>query len=326
MPESSASAEEKAPDRAIFGAAGAVGKALAKEFAKNGRHFRVVGRSAERLRRDFANYGDLVDYQVADLQDPTAAMRAAQGVHTIFYTVGVPYTEFALHPKLTRIALAAATQAGVSQFMHVSTVYPYGIPQQEFVNESHPRNPQTFKGAMRKEQEDLVLGAHTPNGLRTAILRPPDFYGADAEMSYVADVFKAALEGRRANVIGPIDTPHEFVYVPDVAKTLVALSEKDEAYGSAWNLAGPALITTRGFAELVFGALGRKPQLRIASKTMLRVLGIFKPMMREIAEMNYLWTTPVKLDDSRLRKLLPDLEKTSYKDGIGETLKEMRGK
>jgi hypothetical protein len=57
---------------------------------------------------------------------------------------------------------------------------------------------------------------------------------------------------------------------------------------------------------------------------MLNVMGIFKPMMREIAEMNYLWTTPVKLDDTRLRQLLPQLQKTPYEKGIRITVDEMR--
>ena len=76
----------------------------------------------------------------------------------------------------------------------------------------------------------------------------------------------------------------------------------------------------------MFAAVGRTPQLRVANKLMLRLIGLFKPMMREIAEMHYLWTTPVKLDDSRLRELLPDLRKTSYEDGIRATIDEMRKK
>ena len=38
---------------ALFGATGAVGKALAAKLAKKGQPFRAVGRSEERLRRDF---------------------------------------------------------------------------------------------------------------------------------------------------------------------------------------------------------------------------------------------------------------------------------
>jgi hypothetical protein len=43
-------------------------------------------------------------------------------------------------------------------------------------------------------------------------------------------------------------------------------------------------------------------------------------------EMNYLWTTPVKLDDTRLRRLLPNLRKTPYAEGIHATIEAMRSR
>jgi nucleoside-diphosphate-sugar epimerase len=311
-------------DYALFGATGSVGKALAAKLAQQERRFRVVARSEKRLRDDFQRYHPLVEYCEADLSDSAAAARAAAGVDTIFYTVGVPYTQFEEHPKLTRTALEAARAAGVRHYVHVSTVYPYGVPQQEFVNESHPRNPTAFKGRMRKEQEDLVFATDNTGGMRTTVVRPPDFYGPDAELSYVRAIFDAAVKGGTANVIGPIDTPHEFIFVPDLAETLIALSEKEEAWGHAWNVAGPGLITTRQFAELVFSTVHQKPRLRVAGKFVLRVLGLFNPLLREVLEMHYLWTTPVKLDDSRLRQLLPDLHKTPYTEGVRMTVESMR--
>jgi nucleoside-diphosphate-sugar epimerase len=308
----------------LFGATGTVGKALAAKLAERGAPFRVVGRSEERLRRDFRDYEPLGEFCAADLSVSAAAARAAAGVDTIFYTVGVPYPQFEQHPRLTRVALETAAAACVRHFVHLSTVYPYGVPQQEFVSESHPRNPKAFKGRMRKEQEDLVVAADNPHGMRTTILRAPDFYGPDSELSYVRAMFDAALTGGTANVIGPIDTPHEFIFVPDLAETLIALSEKAEAYGKAWNVAGPGLITTQQFAEQVFGTVHQEPRLRVAGRFMLRVLGRFNPFLREVVEMHYLWTTPVKLDDTRLRQLLPNLHKTPYTEGIRATIDAMR--
>jgi nucleoside-diphosphate-sugar epimerase len=309
---------------ALFGATGTVGKALAARFAKRGESFRVVGRSEERLKRDFRGYEPLVEYCVADLSAPAAAARAAAGADTLFYTVGVPYPQFEQHPKLTKIALDAAAAARVHHYVHLSTVYPYGTPQQDLVNESHPRNPIAFKGRMRKQQEDLVLAADNAAGMRTTILRAPDFYGPDSELSYVRAIFDAALKGGTANVIGPIDTPHEFIFVPDVAEALLSLSEAQEAYGQAWNVAGPGLITTRQFAEQVFEAVHQKPRLRVVGKFLLRVMGLFNPFLREVVEMHYLWTTPVKLDDTRLRHLLPNLQRTPYAEGIRVTIESMR--
>src|SRR5262245_40350016 len=309
---------------AVLGATGAVGKALAVELAANGVAFRVVGRSEQKLRQDFRQYEPLVDYKSADLNDKSSATAAVANVETVFYTVGVPYMHFELHPKLSQIALEAAAAAGVRRFVHLSTVYPYGRPETQTVVESHPRNPHTFKGRMRKEQEDLVFAADDRTGMRTTILRPPDFYGPHSELSYVRAVFDAALKSGRASVIGPVDTPHEFIFVPDLAKTLLALSDAEGAYGQAWNIAGPGVISTRRFAELVFAAVGKKPKLRVAGKTTLRLLGLFNPFLREVVEMHYLWTTPVILNDESLRRLLGTLHKTPYEEGIHRTITSMR--
>ena len=54
----------------------------------------------------------------------------------------------------------------------------------------------------------------------------------------------------------------------------------------------------------------------VAGKTTLRLIGLFNPLVREMAEMNYLQTSPVVLDDSALRGLLGDIKKTTYDEGI----------
>ena len=310
--------------RAIFGATGSVGKALAAEWAKSGVPFRVVSRSEEKMRSVFGRYGELVEYRAADLGNSVAARTAAEGVDTIFYTVGVPYTQFRLHPQLTRVVLDAAVAAGVRRFVLQGTVYPFGMPQGAKVDESHPRDPHTHKGRVRKEQEDLVMAAHGRGGLQTTIVRAPDFYGPEGELSYVSDLFKAAVEGRRAKVIGPIDVPHEFIFVPDLGEALIALADRDEAYGTTWNVGGPGMITVRRFAEMAFAAAGHKLALRVAGKTLLRLTGMFSPFMREVAEMHYLWTNPIELDDSKLCHLLGNIRKTPYQDGIRATVEAMQ--
>ena len=125
-------------------------------------------------------------------------------------------------------------------------------------------------------------------------------------------------------MIGPIDTPHEFIYVPDVGSVLLDLAARPEAYGRWWHLGGPGTITQREFATKVFAAAGKTPKLRVAGKGTLRVMGLFNPLMRELVEMNYLQTHPVVLDDSALQKLLGPVKKTSYDEGIVKTLEAMR--
>jgi hypothetical protein len=57
---------------------------------------------------------------------------------------------------------------------------------------------------------------------------------------------------------------------------------------------------------------------------MLKIMGWFSPLYRELPEMLYLAETPVLLDDNKLRGKFSSLRKTSYDDGIRQTLEWMR--
>jgi len=256
--------------------------------------------------------------------DPASVRAAARGIDTIFYLVGVPYWQFELHPLLMRKTLDGAITEGVQRIVLIGTVYPFGRARSERVSEDHPREPHTFKGRMRKEQEDVVLAADAAGSIRGTILRLPHFYGPDIERSFLASAFHAASVGGRAQLVGPIDTLHEFMYVPDVGPVALALANEPRAYGRAWNLAGPAAITVRAFVERIFHTAGRKPKYIVANKTMLRVMGLFSPLMREMVEMNYLFETSVIMDDSAIHGLLGNIKKTSYEDGIRQTLNRMK--
>jgi nucleoside-diphosphate-sugar epimerase len=286
------------------------------------RPYRVVGRSRAALEAAFSD--PLAEIATWNPDDPASARAAVRGAGTIVYLVGVPYPDFRLHPVLMRQTLDAAIAEGVARMVLIGTVYPYGRPREARVREDHPREPHTFKGRMRKEQEDLLLAADAAGSIRGTILRLPDFYGPHLERSLLHRTFRAAIDGTRAQLLGPIDTPHEFVYVPDVGPVVVALADTSGAYGRAWNLAGAGTITQREFAERVFAAVGRRPRLLVANRTMVRVLGLVDPVMRELVEMHYLLTTPVILDDAALRGILGDVRKTSYDEGIRRTLAAMR--
>jgi nucleoside-diphosphate-sugar epimerase len=140
----------------------------------------------------------------------------------------------------------------------------------------------------------------------------------------VWDAFGAALQGRRANLVGPIDTPHQFVFVPDIGPLALALAQEPRAYGRSWHFAGSGTITQRDFVSRIFARAGSDPKFMVANKTMLRMLGFFNPLMRELVEMHYLQTNPVILDDSALRELLPHVHATSYDDGIAQTLAALK--
>ena len=309
---------------ALFGAAGAIGRSIADALRSEGKAYRVVGRNREQLVKTFGS-DPLAEIVTWKPDDPASVRAAARDVDTLIYLVGVPYNEFQLHPVLMRKTLDGAIAERVKRVLLIGTVYPYGFPTTPLVTESHAREPETFKGKMRKEQEDILLKAHVAGTIQGTILRLPDFYGPGVTASFLHSVFEAAAHGGTANLVGPIDIPHEFVFVPDVGPVALALAAKPDAYGHWWNFAGAGSITQRQIATEVFSMAGRKPKFRVAGKSMLRLMGLFSPFMRELVEMHYLMTNPVLMDDRALRHLLGDVHKTPYSEGLRITFDAYRG-
>ena len=305
------------PAVALFGATGAIGQTLAPLFATQ--PFRVVGRSHNQLVSLFHPYQN-ADLKVWDPANPDTAVAALEGAQNMIYLVGVPYTDFRLHPVLFEQVLNAAIQAGVQRCILVGTVYPFGTAQTALVREDHPRNPHTFKGRMRKQQEDILLAADAAGRIRGTILRLPDFYGPKITKSYLSSLFDAAAHGKTAQLIGPLDRPHEYVYVPDAARILFRLVREDAAYGKTWHLAGSGRVTLSDMIKLVESITDRPVRKLVVGKHTLQLLGLFNPLLREVAEMNYLQTQPLFLDDTGLTNLLGPLEKTTYPDGVRASL------
>jgi nucleoside-diphosphate-sugar epimerase len=308
---------------AIFGAAGAIGSAVANELERRGIPFRVVGRTRAKLEKAFGNFKQAEIFD-ADLAELRSASAAARGVDTIVYTVGLPYPSHHLHPVLMRTTVDAAIAMGVRRLVLPSSVYAYGVPRSSRVPETHPRMPETRKGQFRKEQEDIALEASKKGPIASLIVRLPDFYGPGADNSLANPVFQAALAGKTANWIGQVNQPHEFVYVPDTGPAIVDLASCAECYGEAWNFAGAGEINTMDFITRIYRAVGRSPKYRTVGRGLLKMMGWFSPLYKELPEMLYLQETPVILDDSKLRAKFPGVRKTSYDDGIAQTLDWMR--
>lgn len=292
---------------AIFGAGGAVGCALAQGLDDAGVTYREVGRT-KAVRADFFT-GEGV-------------REAAQGVDTILYVAGAPYTEFFKHPIMVRHALDAAQAAGVKRFVSVLPVYGYGRSRSTPVPETQPHEPDTRKGRFRLEQEQAVLERHA-DSMRTMVVHMPDFYGPHADLSYANAFMREALSGKTASWIGPLDAQREFIYTGDMAKPLLKLAGDDGAYGRCWNMGGRT-VRARDFISGVFAALGTQPKYRTVSKPMLQLFGLFMPLMREVAEMYYLFDSGFVLDDSALRERIGAWEKTPITAGIEKTIAWMR--
>jgi nucleoside-diphosphate-sugar epimerase len=304
---------------ALFGAAGAVGRSIAQALRAQNQPYRVVGRSRAALQAQFGA-DPLAELVTWDPEDPASVRAAAAGIDTLIYLVGVDYWRFALHPVLMEKTLAGAVAEGVRRFLLIGTVYPYGQARTARVTELHPREPHTFKGRMRKAQEDLLLAAHAAGRIQASVLRLPDFYGPGVEKSLLGSAFMTAVRGGTADLIGPLDRPHQFVYIPDVGPLVLKLAAHPGAQGRVWHFGGSGITSQQEVLAEIERQTGRPLKRRVLGKGVLRLLGLFNRMLRELVEMHYLFTNPVLMDDRALEGLLGPVSRTPYAEGIRSTL------
>ena len=125
-------------------------------------------------------------------------------------------------------------------------------------------------------------------------------------------------------MVGPLGKPHEFVFVPDVGPVVVQVIGAPGAWGHVWHLAGAGVTSQQEMVDEIARQAGRPIKIRVAGKWMLRVIGLFNPLMREMVEMHYLLTEPLIMDDSALQSLVGPIGKTPYADGIRQTLSATR--
>ncbi|MGO9902294.1 MAG: NAD-dependent epimerase/dehydratase family protein [Solirubrobacteraceae bacterium] len=277
----------------VFGA-GQVGRALAARLAGLGLAVRVVSRHRP------PELADGVGWRAADATDPQAATDAAAGAAVLYQCLNAPYTDWPKRfPPLQRGVLTAAERTG-ALLVSLENLYGYGPTAGKAMTEDLPLAATTVKGRTRAAMSRELLAAADAGRVRIAVGRASDFFGAGVTDSTLGErVFANAIAGKRADFIGNPHLPHTYSYIPDIAAGLATLGTDERAAGGVWHLPGPETVTTREILNLVAGDLGHPLEVRSVPKLMLRALGLFNPVLRELPELAYEFDQPFVLDTTK---------------------------
>jgi len=303
----------------VLGATGGIGGETARQLRAAGWQVRALARSATAA-------GDGLEWMRGDAMNRDDVLRAAAGCSVIVHAVNPPgyrrWAELVLPMLENTIAAAVAQQATI---VLPGTVYNYGPGAFPTIAEDAPQHPRTRKGRIRVALEQR-LQAVAGKGCRVLIVRAGDFFGPKVGNSWFAQgliksgrpVTQIALPGAG---IG-----HQWSYLPDVARTMVALLERRSELRSFenfhmaghWDADGEQMAAA--IRRVVCRGGDAEPTLRRFPWWLITLASPFVATLRELREMRYLWREPVRMSNARLIQVLGTEPHTPLDEAVEATL------
>lgn len=298
----------------VLGITGSVGGPVARAFL-------AAGHTVTALARDPSRVPSAPGLEVlaGDALRAEDLDRALQGADLVFHGLNLPYEHW--DPgmvDLTRAVIAAAERAGAT-VLFPGNVYVFA-PDTAPLDEAAPQQPPTRKGRLRQRLEAMLAASDVP----TVVLRSGDYFGAGVggDSSWMHHLTKDVPGGGGMYVPGPLDVPHCWAYLPDLATTFVRLAERraELPRHAVFHFAGHT-ADGQALVDAVRAAAG-DPDRRVRRfPWMWLQLGRpFLPWVRELFEMRYLWQEPLVLDGAALHRTLGDVPHTPWPEAVATTL------
>jgi nucleoside-diphosphate-sugar epimerase len=295
---------------------GAVGRETAKALAARGASVRIV----QRRSPNFLPEG--VTFFAADALDRDSLRRACADSGVVICCLG-----FAYDSRIWRVAwpqamdnLLAVCAEKRARFVFADNLYMYG-PQDEPLDEGMPLTDFGRKPKIRAEITRAWVEAHGSGRVEAAAVRASDFYGPDVENSVLSTFAVQRLaQGKAALIPYSPDHLHDFTYVPDFARALLALVEAPgDAYGHAWHAPNAPAQTPRVHIERAAALLGVKPRVSVLPKPALHLLGLFDRQVYELIEMRFQTDRPYLVNSTRFASRFWS-DPTPFDEGLKATV------
>lgn len=303
----------------ILGAGGGIGTDLAKELTSFTDTIRLVGRNPKKINEN--------DFLLkADLTNKEDVFKAVEGSEICYLTVGLKYSSKVWQrdwPILMDNVIAACKEHN-SKLIFFDNVYSLGVESMGNITEESPMNPCSRKGIVRAEVERKILSAVEKGEINAIIARAPDFFGPIKENSVLnIMVYDNLAKGKKAQWLCNAKVPHTFGFTPDLAKGTAMLGNAADAYNQIWNLPVPKnTLTGEEWINLFAEKMNVPAKYMVMPKWAVSALGVFVPVMKEIAEMTYQSDRPYVFNSSKFDKRF-NLKLTGLRAGVERTIEFM---
>ncbi len=320
--------QEKLGPVLVLGGSGSMGAGIVDELLSRGREARILVREGASAWEKFADHEHLKMIQ-GDLFDDHTLAKAIEGCEAAVHAYNCPISKW--NPTLmqaTERVIQVAEHAGAF-VLFPSTVHPLGEQCGRALPEATPLKPMCAAGRARMSCEESLETAAADGRIRALTLRISDIYGPSVRNPIVDGIFQNAIDGKPMTIYGKLEAPHQWAYMPDVARMAADLLEmvrSEFAFDryEVVHFAGHIVRPQKSFYEHVSKVCGHKRC--IVDRKSWTGLRLSSSGPRDLLERKHLWDQGVLLDDEKAERLFPHFEKTDLAQSIAETLDAYKSK
>ncbi|MBU4539189.1 MAG: NAD-dependent epimerase/dehydratase family protein [Weeksellaceae bacterium] len=306
----------------IIGSGGAIGIPLAKALKKYTDHIRLVSRTPKKVN-------ETDELFPIDVNDLSQIDKAVAGSETVYVVIGFEYKLSVwqnIWPAFMKEVINACKKHH-AKLVFFDNVYMYGQSAIPLMTEASPIHAPSKKGAVRQQLHEMIINEVEKGSLTALIARSADFYGPDNKNSALnMMVVDQLLKGKKAQALGDPDKIHTYTYTPDAAAATALLGNTNDAYNQVWHVpTTKEKLTNRQWIQLVADELKVEAKIQTVPVWLIRILGLFMPVMKELPEMNYQYEQDYIFDSSKFEKRF-GITATAPEYGIRMLIENLKGK
>jgi len=299
----------------VTGAHGRLGKAAVSAFLDHGWQVHTLVRQATADRGQSDNPGagqdSLVTEFVGDAVDAETLISAAAGCDVIVAAANPSYELWeTVVPAATDALITAAKTVGATIVLP-GNVYAYGENMPATITSDTSHQPSCLYGEIRSNMEKRLKAAAESQGVQTLVVRAGGYLEGLDTGNWFETYMCKDLKKNQFMYPGARNAACAWAYLPDVADIMVRVSDMrehlqpfDDIGFSGYSLTGTELH------RLVEESTGRSLTSTSLPWFVIKILSWFKPMMKGVYDMRYLFHVPHTIDGARLKEILPDWKGT----------------
>ncbi|HXH77127.1 NAD-dependent epimerase/dehydratase family protein [Nocardioides sp.] len=297
----------------VITGAGPVGSTVALQLAETGQQVRLLTRSGSGPDHP------MIDRQRVDVSRPDQLAGAMEGAKVVHHCIhGSAYAARSWRaelPAAERTVLDAAGRAG-AVVVFPESLYSYG-PVEGPMTEDMPRNATGGKLGVRSD----LLAQRAASATATISIAASDFYGPRVLNAHAGErLFPTVLAGKTMRVVGSLDQPHSFTYVPDLAAAMIRAAATPELWNTFLHAPTAPPVTQRELITQVAATAGVPvPRMSALPSWAVKSIGVVSPSTKELVEVSYMFDRPFVVDSTASEARL-GLAPTPFDVGLKETV------